>query len=74
MRRTRHTRILQRVALVVAVAALAILCLSSGVLAAIVGIGTAVVVAIDMLVSRDRDEPPSASSSDKLSVDLTRRL
>ena len=71
MRRARH--ILERVGLVLAVVAIAVLCLSSGMLAAIVGIVTAVVVAADMIWKRDRDGDPPPSASDKLDVDLTRR-
>jgi hypothetical protein len=71
MTHARH--ILSRVGLVLAVAVIAVLCLSSGLLAAIVGIVTAVVVAIDMIWSRDRNDGPPPAGGDKLSVDLSRR-
>ena len=68
-------RILQRLALVVATALLALLCLSSASHAVLIGALTAAVVAYDMLAlaPRPRDEPPAREEPDHLSVDLTRR-
>lgn len=64
---------LRRTALVIAIAGIALLCLSSGWLAAAVGLLTAVVVIIDTLVfSRTPDAPP-ANKPRRLNVDLTRR-
>lgn len=70
-------RILQRVGLVIAIGGIAILCISSATLAAIVGIMIAVLVAIDMIAfarlapprpDRARDDDPRT-----LNVDLSRR-
>ena len=69
-------RILQRLALVVATALVALLCLSSAWHAVLVGALTAVVVAYDMLAHPPRgDDAPAAprDEPDHLSVDLTRR-
>jgi hypothetical protein len=65
--------VLRRAALVAAIAGIAILCLSSGWLAAAVGILTAVVVIIDMVVFARPPEAPPANKPRRLSVDLTRR-
>jgi len=71
--------LLQRVGLALAVAGIAVLCLSSAWLAAAVGIVTAAVVAVDMLAfsrppRRAPTRPPSAEPTpDRISVDLSRR-
>jgi hypothetical protein len=64
--------LLQRAGLALAVAAVAVLCLSSAWLAAAIGIATAVVVAIDSFVFGRPPRPPTAPP-DRLSVDLSRR-
>ena len=58
---------------VMAVGTVAVLCLSSATLAAIVGVVTAAVVAIDMLALAPRRRGPPSARRDKLSVDLSRR-
>lgn len=70
--------VLQRVGLALAVAGIAILCLSSAWLAAAIGVITAAIVVVDMVafarpprpptVSPVRDDPPET-----ISVDLSRR-
>jgi hypothetical protein len=71
--------LLQRVALVLAVAAVAVLCLSSAYLAGAIGLLTAAVVAVDMIAfakphRRHPTEPPLADPTpEKISVDLNRR-
>lgn len=67
---------LQRAGLALAVAAVAVLCLSSAWLAAAVGILTAAIVVVDMLVfapARSPAEPPGERTPDRLNVDLRRR-
>lgn len=66
-------RILERIGLVVAIGGVAMLCMSSTLLAAIVGAMTAAIVAIDMLAIAPRSPPEQRSEPDRLSVDLTRR-
>jgi len=70
-------RLLQRVGLVIAVAAVAILCLSSAWLAAAIGVITAAIVAVDMIAfsrpPRAKPEEPDESGPDRISVDLSRR-
>ena len=63
-------RLLQRVGLVIAIAAVAIVCLSSAMSAAVVGIVTAVIVAIDMIAFT---RTPPATEAPKINVDLSRR-
>ena len=66
--------VLRRAALVLAIAGIAILCLSSGWLAAAIGLLTAVVVLVDTLVfSRPEPDAPPANKPRRLNVDLTRR-
>ena len=67
--------LVQRAALVLAVAAVAILCLSSAYLAAAIGIVTALVVAIDSVVfgRPPRPPPPPDPDPDRINVDLSRR-
>jgi hypothetical protein len=69
---------LKRVGFALAVAAVAVLCLSSAYLAAAVGALTAAIVAIDMLVfarpaHQPLPTPTTEPTPDKISVDLTRR-
>jgi hypothetical protein len=65
-------RLIERVALVLAVAGIAVLCLSSAYLAAIVGAITAVLVTVDMIAFRPiATQPPT--EPDSISVDLSRR-
>ena len=70
-------RFFQRVGFVVAVVVIALLCLSSVTLAAVIGVVTAAVVALDMFVlaPAKRARPPADRdvTPEKLSVDLTRR-
>ena len=67
-------RLLQRVGFVMAVGAIAVLCLSSATLAAVIGIAIAAVVAVDMLAVAPRRRPPADHDTpEKLSVDLSRR-
>ena len=69
-------RFLQRAGLVIAVAVIAILCLSSAWLAAAVGVITAAIVAIDMIAFAKparKPEPPAEDAPDRISVDLSRR-
>ena len=68
--------VLQRVGLVMAIGALVILCLSSAMLAAVVGVMTAAIVAVDMLALAPRRAARlrlDHHTPDKLSVDLSRR-
>lgn len=62
-------RVVQRAGLVVAVAAVTVLCVSSAWLAA--GLVVAGAVAVDMVFARAR--PQIVSRPERLSVDLTRR-
>ena len=71
-------RILQRLAIALAVVGVAILCLSSAYLAGAIGLLTAAVVAVDMIAfarpAQPPTEPPLAEPTpEKLSVDLSRR-
>ena len=66
--------VLHRAALVLAIAGIAILCLSSGWLAAAGGVLTAVVVLVDTLVfARPAPEAQPTNKPRRLNVDLTRR-
>ncbi len=66
--------VLHRAALVIAIAGIAVLCLSSGWLAAAIGILTAVVVLVDSLAfARPAAKAPPANKPRRLNVDLTRR-
>jgi len=66
--------LLQRVGLVIAVAGIAVLCVSSAWLAAAVGIITAAIVAVDMLAfSRPARKPAPDDTPESISVDLSRR-
>ncbi|MDQ3335298.1 MAG: hypothetical protein M4D80_09050 [Myxococcota bacterium] len=70
--------LLQRVGLVVAVAVVAVLCLSSPYLAGAIGLLTAAVVAVDMIAfskpPRAEVDPPIADPTpERISVDLNRR-
>ena len=67
-------RLIQRAGFVIAVGALAVLCLSSAMLAAVVGVVIAAIVAVDMLVLAPRRRPPAdLDTPERLSVDLSRR-
>jgi hypothetical protein len=72
---TRKRRILHRVGLVGSVGLVAVLCLSSSMLAAIVGAATVLVVTLDMIALGRKPAPPFGSdpTPDKLTVDLSRR-
>lgn len=73
---TAMRRFLQRVGFLMALAAIALLCLSSVTLAAIVGVSTAAVVALDMFVlapAKRRAPIANDVTPEKLSVDLSRR-
>jgi hypothetical protein len=72
---TRKRRILHRAGLVACVGLVAVLCLSSSLLAAIVGAVTVVVVALDMIALGRKSVATLGSdpTPDKLTVDLTRR-
>ena len=70
-------QLLYRLAFAVAVAGVAVICLSSVLVAAIIGVITTVIVAVDMFafsrstpMPRPGSEPPDP---DKLNVDLSRR-
>jgi hypothetical protein len=63
---------LQRAGLVLGVAAVAVLCLSSAWLAAAIGIATAVVVAIDSFIFARPAAKPN-HPGDRINVDLRRR-
>jgi hypothetical protein len=65
-------RLLQRAGLVLGIAAVAVLCLSSAWLAAAIGIATAVVVAIDSVIFARPAAKPT-HTGDRINVDLSRR-
>jgi predicted acyltransferase len=68
--------VLQRVGLAVAVAGIAVLCLSSAWLAAAIGVITAAIVAVDMIAFARPPRPPTppaAKPPETISVDLSRR-
>ena len=63
---------LLRITLAILVGAVAVLCLSSPLFAAIVGMLTIAVVTIDIVAQRGREAPPS-DPPDRITVDLSRR-
>ena len=65
--------LLHRIAFAVAIVGIAVLCLSSGWLAAVVGLVTALVVVVDTLVFRRPVPEKPDNKPRRLSVDLTRR-
>jgi hypothetical protein len=70
-------RLAQRVGLALAVAVVAVLCLSSPYLAGAIGLLTAAIVAVDMIAfSKPRlpaEPEPAHATPEKISVDLNRR-
>jgi hypothetical protein len=70
-------RLLQPLAIALAVVVIAVLCLASPYLAGVIGLLTAAVVAVDMLVFSRPMPPPIATSAEPtpetINVDLSRR-